>query len=122
MAVNGFAGTFRVEQRESQAMAYMRGRGLSINWIARALDRSTATIHAWVGNMAVPDNRRQAPSSRTKGVRAFNDGLGLLRLRLRMFFDGWYETLTEALASRAVPLDLLEFYEESENYSPDEPP
>lgn len=116
------SGSFRVDGKELAAICALRSRRMSMNWIAEALHRSRATVHRYVGAMNV-DNRRNKPISRGKGRRTFQERLPLIRLKLRMYFKGFFQSIAEALDCKHVPVRCLSLASEnSEAQNGDEPP
>lgn len=116
------SGSFRVDGKELAAICALRSRRMSMNWIAEALGRSRATVHRYVGEMRV-DNRRNTPTSRGKGRRTFQERLPMIRLKLRMYFKGLFDSIAEALDCKHVPIRCLSLASEnSEAQNGDEPP
>jgi len=113
------SGFFRVREREGEVICHLRSvKRMSVNHIADVLGRSLQTIHRFTSFVdPTGDNRRDSPLSRSKRVMAFKAKMLELRVRVKMFLDGTFVSIAEALNARSVPLRVLEkfFAELSEN-------
>jgi len=110
--MTSLSGTYRVSNIELGTICALRTKRMSINIIAKLLKRSTATVHAYVKPMKI-DNRRNPPKSRTKGRNSWLSKLKTLRIKLKLYFLGVYESIQQALDDPMIPQRVL--YLASEN-------
>jgi len=111
------SGTYRVGAKELGAMCELRinrKMRLSINQIADVFDRSTSTVHSYVGKLKY-DNRRAHPTVRRNRNRQFTFMLPSLRLKIKMYFKGLFQTIEEALLCKTIPISSLDWFLETEN-------
>lgn len=119
--MRNLAGTFRVHDREVQAMVGMRSwkQKFSMNQIAKILDRSRSTVHKYVSPIDM-DNRRNSHRARIWNNSRFNYLFNVTRLKVKMYLDGLFTTIKEALEANTIPMATLDFYFTTENSSDEE--
>ena len=104
------SGSFRLTNKEYGAINYLRySRRWNIAHIADILGRSLSTVHRvlTISNLERLDNRGRKQSEARSCEASYRGNKPTLRIQLKLWFDGYVDTLKQAMAQGVVSWTLV---------------